>query len=69
MNEVDDRELLISLIDDEKKQQYFFKLEGKRGLIQHWSVELEAWRFWESDSASLDFSKDDYVQLQFVWHL
>lgn len=68
MNDIDDSQYLVGLIYDEEKGQNLFTLEGKRRLNQHLSIELEAWQFSDSDSASLDFSQDDYVQLQLVWH-
>lgn len=68
MNDIDDSQYLVGLIYDEEKDQNLFTLEGKRRLNQHLSIELEAWQFNDSDSASLDFNQDDYVQLQLVWH-
>lgn len=69
MNDVDNSEFLIGLIYDDEKNQHLVSVEGKRRLTEHWSVELEGWYFRESDRDRLDFSQDDYVQIQLVWNI
>jgi hypothetical protein len=69
LNDIDSSELLFGMFYDLDKQQYLYKLEGSRRLTQHLSVEVEAWIFDDSDSHPIDFSQDDYAQLQLIWHL
>ncbi|MEJ2404619.1 MAG: hypothetical protein P8171_10065 [Candidatus Thiodiazotropha sp.] len=69
MNDVDASEILVGLIYDNEKRQHIFKLEAKTRLSQRLSVALEAWQFHDSQSNRLDYSQDDYIQLQLNWHL